>query len=300
MKILLTGGNGQVGFELARSLQGLGQVYAPLRGQFDLADLDQIRTVVRDYQPDLIINPAAYTAVDKAESEPELAMLVNAEAPGVLAEEAARLGAALIHFSTDYVFDGSQGTAYAETDPTNPVSVYGKTKLAGEQAISASDCAHLILRTSWVYGLRGKNFLLTMLRLAGERDQLRVVADQIGAPTWSRTLAEVTAHLVAQARAGHLSGDLAGRAAHWHDWWQQHGGVYHCTAQGSTSWHGFTEAIVKQALPEKAVTVTPIASHEYPTPARRPANSRLSCARFMAHFCDLPDWQEALRLCLQA
>lgn len=301
MKILLTGTHGQVGFELARSLQGLGQVATPLRDQFDLANLDQIRQFVRDYQPDLIINPAAYTAVDKAESEPELAMRVNAEAPGMLAEEAARQGCALIHFSTDYVFDGSGEGAYRETDPTNPVSVYGKTKLAGEQAIVASDCAHLILRTSWVYGMRGKNFLLTMLRLGSERDQLRVVADQIGAPTWSRTLADVTAHLLAQARAeGKVNqAGIAGNAD-WHDWWQQHGGIYHCTAQGSTSWHGFTEAILKQALPDRAVTVTPIATHEYPTPARRPANSQLSCAKFMAHFCALPNWQQALQLCLQA
>ncbi len=299
MKILLTGTNGQVGYELARSLQGLGQVVAPQRAECDLSQPDQLRSLIRMLEPDLIINPAAYTAVDKAESEPELAMLVNAEAPAVMAEEAARLGSGLIHFSTDYVFDGSAQRPYDENDPTNPDSVYGKTKLAGEQAIAASDCAHLILRTSWVYGMRGKNFLLTMLRLAGERDQLRVVADQIGAPTWSRTLAEVTAHVVAQLVAVDQA-DTAAKGRGWQEWWHKHSGIYHCTAQGSTSWHGFTEAIIRQALPEKAVTVTPIATHDYPTPARRPANSQLSCAKFMDHFCDLPDWQQALQLCLQA
>lgn len=294
MKILLTGSNGQVGYELERSLQGLGQVFAPQRQQLDLADLDQVRNTVRDFAPDIIINPAAYTAVDKAESEPELALRINAEAPAVMAEEAARLGSVLIHFSTDYVFDGSQTGPYLESDNTNPVSVYGKTKLAGEQAIAASDCAHLIFRTSWVYGMRGKNFLLTMLRLASERDQLRVVADQIGAPTWSRTLAEVSAHVVAKAQAQTTGAHSATHAA---DWWRERSGVYHLTAQGATSWHGFTEAIVAQA--GKSCSVTPITTLEYPTPARRPANSRLDCAKFIGQFCGLPQWDQALALCLK-
>jgi dTDP-4-dehydrorhamnose reductase len=295
-RILLTGSNGQVGFELERSLQGLGTVIAPRRGQLDLANLDQLRQFIRDLAPDLIINPAAYTAVDLAEREPELALCINAEAPGLMAEEAARLGATLIHFSTDYVFDGSKDGAYLESDAPNPVSVYGKTKLAGEQAIAGADCAHLILRTSWVYGMRGKNFLLTMLRLARERDSLRVVADQFGAPTWSRTLADVTAHAVAQA-------PWHGANAHQvQDWWRERSGVYHMTAQGKTSWHGFTEAILARAALGnplgKPCSVQAITTADYPTPARRPANSALDCGKFMQQFCDLPQWQQALDLCL--
>lgn len=322
LKILLTGKNGQVGHELERSLQGLGRIIAPDRQQMDLANPDQMRAFIRAVQPDLIINPAAYTAVDLAESEPELAMRINAEAPGLMAEEAARLGATLIHFSTDYVFDGSKAGAYLESDATNPVSVYGKTKLAGEQAVIAADCAHLILRTSWVYGLRGKNFLLTMLRLGRERDTLRVVADQFGAPTWSRTLAEVTAHAVAQSLAGAAghpaqaagTGDALARTAAAHhadpagvlrlrsqqDWWRERSGIYHVTAQGKTSWHGFTEAILAQANLGKPCVVQPITTADYPTPARRPANSALSCAKFMQQFCGLPEWDAALALCMKS
>ena len=287
MKILLTGKHGQVGYELERTLQGLGQIIAPDRRQMDLSDLDQVRAFIRATEPDLIINPAAYTAVDLAESEPELAFRINAEAPGVMAEEAASKGIPLIHFSTDYVFDGSQAGAYLETDQPKPVSVYGKTKLAGEQAIAASNCAHLILRTSWVYGMRGKNFLLTMLRLARERDSLRVVADQIGAPTWCRTLAEISAHVVAQGLHGQ------------EDWWRERSGIYHTVAQGKTSWHGFTEAIIREARLEKSCVVNPISTADYPTPARRPANSELSCAKFTARFCALPQWDQALSLCMQ-
>lgn len=305
MKILLTGTNGQVGHELARSLQGLGTIIAPGRGQMDLAEPDQVRSFIREVAPDLIINPAAYTAVDLAESQPELALRINGEAPGVMAEEAARLGATLIHFSTDYVFDGSKDGAYLESDLTNPLSVYGKTKLAGEQAIMAADCAYLILRTSWVYGMRGKNFLLTMLRLARERDSLRVVADQFGAPTWSRTLAEITAHVVAQ---GYAAGRGANPIAHAtafsahlaRDWWRERSGIYHTTAQGCTSWHGFTQAIIANAALGKPCTVAPISTQDYPTPARRPANSSLSCAKFMQQFCGLPQWDQALALCMQA
>ncbi len=237
MKILLTGKTGQVGYELERSLQGLGEIIALDRSQMDLANLDQVRDVIRAIKPDLIINPAAYTAVDKAESEPELAMRINGEAPGVMAEEAKKLGAAMIHYSTDYVFDGSKTTPYVETDPTCPINVYGATKLAGEQAIQAAGIPHLILRTSWVYGMRGKNFLLTMLRLAQERDELRIVADQHGAPTWCRTIADTTAHIVAQAKG----------AQHAQDWWQERSGIYHLTAQGQTTWYGFTQAILENA-----------------------------------------------------
>lgn len=278
-RILLTGTNGQVGYELARSLHGLGEVVALDRGALDLADLAQVRDVIRSVKPDLIVNPAAYTAVDKAESEPELAMRVNGEAPGVMAEEARALGAALIHYSTDYVFDGTKDGAYTEQDAPCPVSVYGRSKLAGEQAIQAAGIRHLILRTSWVYGMRGKNFLLTVLRLAQERDELRIVADQFGAPTWSRTIAEATARTVA-------GGDLNAES-----------GIYHLTAKGRTSWHGFTEAILANAQLAKKPVVTPIATADYPLPARRPANSVLSQQRFIDAFGELPAWDAALKAC---
>ena len=196
--ILVTGVNGQVGFELCRTLQGLGRVVAVDRTRFDLSDFDQMRAVIREVRPTLIVNPAAYTAVDKAESEPDQAMRINGDAPGVIAEEAKRLGAALIHYSTDYVFNGEKDGVYREDDAVDPQNVYGRSKLAGEQAIGAVGVAHLIFRTSWVYGARGKNFLLTMLRLGAERPELKVVADQFGAPTWSNTIAALTAHVIAQ------------------------------------------------------------------------------------------------------
>jgi dTDP-4-dehydrorhamnose reductase len=286
--ILLTGVNGQVGFELARTLQGLGNVVALDRGALDLADLDQVRRAVRDIKPGLIVNPAAHTAVDKAETDVDAAMRLNAEAPGVLAEEAKRLGAALIHYSTDYVFDGTKNGAYVESDPVNPQNVYGKSKLAGEQAIEASGCAHLIFRTSWVYGTRGKNFLLTMLRLGAERNELSVVVDQIGAPTWSNTIAALSANVLSQAVA-------AGQD----DWWQEHSGVYHLTASGSTSWHGFAEAIFECSGLAKKPTVKPIPAASYPTPAVRPGNSRMSNEKLFATFgLKPPSWDSALRLCL--
>lgn len=288
LKILLTGIHGQVGFELQRSLQGLGELVALDRSQLDLADLAQVREVVRSVQPGLIINPAAYTAVDKAESEKELAFRINAQAVEVMAQEAQRLHATMIHYSTDYVYDGSKQGRYLESDATAPLGVYGASKLAGEDAIRASGIAHLIFRTSWVYGTRGKNFLLTMQRLLQERDELRVVADQVGAPTWSRSIADATAHVLAQARACEDS------AA----WWQQHSGVYHLTCQGETSWHGFTNAIMSHSQLSKPVTLTPITSAEYPTPAKRPANSRLVCDKFQTSFCELPTWQTALALCV--
>ena len=284
MKILLTGATGQVGHELQRSLQALGQVVAVDRSRMDLSDLDQVRDVVRALRPGLIVNPAAYTAVDKAESEPELAHRVNAEAPAVMAAEARLLGAAMVHYSTDYVFDGTKQGAYVETDPTNPINVYGASKLAGEQAIGAAGIAHLILRTSWVYGTRGKNFLQTMLRLGAERDELRVVADQFGAPTWSRTIADSTAVLLAQAKGGGAA------------WWDQNSGIYHLSCQGQTSWHGFTEAIVAKA--GLACRVTPIGSADYPTPAKRPANSVMNSNKLIERFCAIPEWEQALSLCL--
>ncbi|WP_176049413.1 dTDP-4-dehydrorhamnose reductase [Burkholderia sp. BCC1644] len=286
--ILVTGVNGQVGFELLRSLQGLGRVVACDRSMLDLSDLDRVRSVVRELKPSIIVNPAAYTAVDKAETDVDAARRLNAEVPRAFAEEAARLGAALVHYSTDYVFDGTKDGAYVETDATNPQNVYGLTKLEGEQAIAATGCAHLILRTSWVYGRRGKNFLLTMLKLGSERPELRVVADQVGAPTWSKTIATATAHVVAQA----LAADDA-------DWWAQRSGVYHFTSAGATSWHGFAEAIFADAMGERAPKVLPIPASDYPVPAKRPSNSRLSHDKLTEAFgLRLPDWADALKLCL--
>lgn len=286
--ILVTGVNGQVGFELARTLQGLGNVVAVDRATLDLSNLDQIRAVVRDVRPALIVNPAAYTAVDKAEEEFDLAMRINGEAPGVLAEEAKKLGAALIHYSTDYVFNGEKDGAYVEDDPTDPQNAYGRTKLAGEQAIAATGVNYLVLRTSWVYGMRGKNFLLTMLRLGAARPELKVVADQFGAPTWSNTIAASTAHLVAQ---GVAAGSM--------DWWRERSGIYHLTSSGETSWCGFARAILDAAMGDKAPNVLPIPASEYPVPARRPANSRLSNRKLSETFglC-MPTWDEAMRLCL--
>ncbi|HDR8857326.1 dTDP-4-dehydrorhamnose reductase [Burkholderia territorii] len=288
--ILLTGVNGQVGFELMRSLQGLGQVVALDRTALDLSDLQQVTRVVRDVKPSLIVNPAAYTAVDAAESDTSMAMRINAEAPGVLAEEALRLGAALVHYSTDYVFDGTKTVPYIETDAVNPQNVYGQSKLAGEQAIVAVGCPHLIFRTSWVYGLRGKNFLRTMLRLGAERDELTVVADQVGAPTWSVTIAALSAQILAQSRVSDER-----------EWWDARSGVYHLTSAGTTSWCGFAEAIFAHAdLPKKPI-VKPIPTTAYPTPAARPANSRLSGAKLLQTFgLEAPDWEQALRLCLAA
>lgn len=286
-RILITGKTGQVGYELERSLQGLGDIIAVDRNQMDLADLDQVRDVIRRVKPTLIVNPAAYTAVDKAESEPELAMRINGEAPGVMAEEAKKLGAALIHYSTDYVFDGSKDGAYVETDPTCPVNVYGSSKLAGEQAIAASGVAHLILRTSWVYSTHGKNFLLTMRRLAQEREELGIVSDQYGAPTWSRTIADTTAHIVAQSLTAE---DQAA-------WWKARSGLYHLTAQGKTTWFGFTEEIMAHPSIAKKPRLKPILAQDYPVPAKRPANSVLSSQRLIDTFCGLPQWQDAVRLC---
>lgn len=288
--ILLTGVNGQVGFELARSLQGLGNVVALDRGGLDLADLDQVRRVVRDVKPQLIVNPAAHTAVDKAEADVENAMRLNAEAPGVLAEEAKRLGASLVHYSTDYVFDGTKNGAYVEHDAVNPQNVYGRSKLAGEQAIAEVGGAHMVFRTSWVYGRRGKNFLLTMLRLAAERPELRIVGDQYGAPTWSKTIATLTAHVVAQGLVAAQGGA---------DWWQQNTGVYHLAASGSTSWAEFANAIFELAPLASRPRVVSIPASDYPVPAKRPSNSRLSCDKLAETFgIRVPDWLDSLKLCL--
>ncbi|MBW3506060.1 dTDP-4-dehydrorhamnose reductase [Pseudomonas sp. NKUCC02_KPG] len=285
MKILISGKTGQVAVELQKHLAGLGELVVLGRDVLDLAVPGQIRSQVRAHRPDLIINAAAHTAVDQAESEPELAFAINGIAPGVFAEEAAALGIPLIHYSTDYVFDGRKPAPYTEDDATNPLGVYGKSKLAGELAIAASGAQHVILRTSWVYSTHGKNFLLTMQRLLQERPELRVVADQIGAPTWAGTIAQSTRALIERWQTG--------EAGAW--------GTYHLTAQGETSWFGFTQAIAEHlsALGKSCASLEPIPASAYPTPAARPQNSRLDCSRLAREWnITQPDWQSALRECL--
>ena len=287
MNILLTGKNGQVGWELARTLLPLGHVTACGHGELELADAAAVRRKLDEVRPDVIVNAAAYTAVDKAESEPELAEAVNAAAPALLAQEAARRGALLIHYSTDYVYDGAKAAPYVETDPTGPLGAYGRSKLAGEEGIRAAGCDHLIFRTSWVYSARGANFLRTILRVAAEREELRVVADQIGAPTWARLIAEATAHALRQAMQERSGGKFAS-------------GVFHLAAAGETSWHGFASAIVAGRGGLRVKAVTPITTAEYPLPAPRPANSRLDTGAFRARFgLALPDWRDCLQLCLE-
>lgn len=287
MNILLTGVNGQVGWELRRTLATLGTVTAPTRSQLNLTDEIALRSFIRALHPELIVNPAAHTAVDKAESEPELARKVNAIAPAIMAEEAAKLGAAMIHYSTDYVFDGNKPGAYTENDATHPLGVYGQTKLEGENAIRAANIPHLILRTSWVYGLRGGNFLLTMQRLFKERDQLRIVADQYGAPTWSRMIAEATAQMLAQQPF-----DRDKSALH---------GTYNLTSRGRVSWYQFARTILDLTIQSGArrPELIPIPGTDYPTPAQRPANSVLAGEKLQRSFgLSLPDWEAALELCL--
>ena len=285
MRMLVLGRNGQVGTALTQSLQGLGELITLDRAQLDLANQDAIRTAVRELQPQMIINAAAYTAVDAAESAEATAFQINAEAPRVIAEESERLGATLIHYSTDYVFDGGKQGAWLEDDATAPLSVYGRSKLAGEQAITDVGGTHLILRTSWVYGRHGKNFLLTMLKLAETRDELAVVDDQMGAPTWAVTIADATAAIIRD------SGEPAQLAAL--------SGVYHLCAGGHTSWFGFAEAIFAHASVQRKPKLRPITTAEYPTPAKRPANSMLNTDKFRHTFGDLPAWDDALQNCMQ-
>ena len=296
-RILVTGRGGQIAEELRRTLHPLGRLSVTGRAELDLADADKLRSGLRELSPDVIVNAAAYTAVDKAESEPELAMAVNAEAPGVLAEEAKRCGALLVHYSTEYVFDGGASQPYREDDPTGPLNVYGRSKLAGEEAIRASGADYLILRTSWVYGLRGRNFLRTMIRLAKEREELRVVDDQVGAPTWSRAIAEVTTVLLAQISLPGRDGVAAGLRR-----CDDVVGTYHLTAGGRTSWHGFTAAILEDGeslIDGQPPRLLPIASSDYSTAAQRPANSVLSNEKLQNVFgIHQLDWREALRLCL--
>lgn len=289
-RILLTGKNGQVGWELQRTLAPLGQVIALDSAELDLADADAIRRKVREMQPHIIVNPAAYTAVDKAETEADLAMSINGIAPGIFAEEAKKLNALFVHYSTDYIFDGSKAGAYVEEDMPNPLGVYGKTKLAGEQAIRAVGGNNLILRTSWVYGARGKNFLLTMLRLARERSELRIVDDQIGAPTWCRSLGEITAQILAQLYAPGASKEELARVS----------GTYHLTSADSVSWHGFAAEILRLASIQPAPRLLPIPSRDYPTPAVRPMNSVLSNDKLARTFgLYAGSWQSNLELCMQ-
>jgi dTDP-4-dehydrorhamnose reductase len=278
LRTLLTGCNGQVGWELERVLPTVGEVIATDRTTLDLADGDAIRGLVRDVKPDVIVNAAAYTAVDQAERERDMAMKINATAPGILAEESKALGALLVHYSTDYVFDGTKSKPYTETDEPRPLSAYGQSKLEGEKAIRAASCAHIILRTSWVYAARGRNFLLTMLRLAGEGRPLRVVNDQFGAPTWSRDIAEATVRVL-----GKIGGDT--RA------------TYHLTAAGKTTWYEFARRIFE--LRGVSASVTPIRSEEYPTAAARPKNSVLDCRKLELDFgVSIPSWERGLGLAL--
>ena len=288
MKILLLGKNGQVGWELQRSLAPLGEVVAVGRDEGglcgDLANLDGLAATVRQVAPDVIVNAAAYTAVDRAESDVELCRTVNALAPGMLAAEAARSGALLVHYSTDYVFDGSGQAPWREDAATGPLSVYGKTKLEGEQAIVAAACRHLIFRTSWVYAARGGNFARTMLRLAGERERLSVVADQIGAPTGADLIADVTAHAIRSACAQPA---LCG--------------IYHLAAAGATSWHGYARHVIELARQAGAAikvadaAIAAVGSEAFPTPAVRPKNSRLDTAKLRSAFAlALPEWQHGV------
>lgn len=289
-RILILGGDGQVAWELRRSLATLGEVIAVGRRTtphaLDLEQLETIAPLIETLRPTWIVNAAAHTAVDKAETEVDAAMRINATGPGLLAQAAGRVGALLVHYSTDYVFDGSGSRPYTEDDTPNPQGVYGRSKLDGERAIENAGCDYLILRTAWVYGARGQNFLRTMRRLAREREELRVVADQRGAPTWSRHIAEATAQILAQ-----LGDD---RAA-----WHTKTGLYHLTSAGEATWHDFAEAIVAHQRQHEAVKVrkvTAIGTTDYPTPAKRPAYSVLDNGKLAATFgLRLPDWRDALR-----
>ena len=299
-KILLTGVNGQVGWELRRSLLTLGQVIPASRVggsgilTLDLSQPDQIRSVIREVQPQLIVNAAAYTAVDKAESDGDLAMRINGIAPGVIAEEAKRVGASVIHYSTDYVFDGTKDAPYVESDRTSPLNVYGRSKLAGELAIASIAVPHFIFRTSWVYGLRGKNFLLTMLKLARERSELKVVDDQVGSPTWSMTIAQATAQILAQS--------VVQDAEDFSEFIGPRSGVYHLTSTGETSWYGFAKIIFELTKGSEARvlrSVVPIGSEFYPSPVNRPNYSLLDVGQVERSFgLQLPSWDEALTVAL--
>ena len=287
-KVLIIGRTGQVGWELRRCFSPLAQVVAVDYPEINLTDADALRALVQEAQPRVVINAAAYTAVDKAEMEPELCQAINGIAPGVLAEAACDAGALFVHYSTDYVFDGRQSRPYVETDEADPSGVYGATKLAGDLAVQEAGGEYLIFRLCWVYGNRGNNFLRTMQRLARERETLRVVNDQSGCPTWSRLIAQVTTLAVTQVLAAPVP--------------EGFNGVYHLAAGGQTTWHGFASRIIEK-LPEterKCRVVQPIPSSEYPTPAKRPAYSVLDCSKLEHTFgLRLPDWSDGLDLVLE-
>lgn len=284
MKLLLLGSNGQVGWELRRALAPLGEIVIPRREEADLARPEQMKAMLRQVAPDVIINAAAYTAVDQAESAPEQARAINAEAPAVLAREANLLDAWLVHYSTDYVFDGNGECPWREDDATAPLNVYGQTKLEGEQAVRDSGCKHLLFRTSWVYAARGRNFIRTMLRLAAERDELQVIDDQYGAPTGAELIADVTAHALRSA---------AGQP--------EVGGLYHLSAAGEITWHGYARFVIEQAraagwpvtVADQAIAKVPTTA--FPTAATRPHNSRLDCRKLETTFgLQMPDWRDGV------
>ena len=290
--ILIIGKDGQVGYELLRVMAPLGNVVAMGRSDVNLSDNKSIRTAISNVAPDVIINAAAYTAVDRAEDEPELAMQINGTAPGIMAEEAEKIGALFIHYSTDYIFDGTKENAYTERDIPNPVNIYGASKLAGEVAVRATKANHIILRTSWVYSARGHNFLLSMLKLIRDRDELRVVSDQVGAPTWARTIAERTAQIVSQSLSEIKSGEFKSE-------------TYNLSASGKTSWHGFATKIMeiiseygKQKL-LRTKNISPIGSDEYKTAAQRPKNSCMSTELLEEKYCiKMEKWDLDLKNCL--
>jgi dTDP-4-dehydrorhamnose reductase len=287
-KILVVGRTGQVGWELRHKLACLGEIVSAEYPEIDFTKPETLQKLVREVRPAVIVNAAAYTAVDKAEAAPDLAMAINGAAPGILAEEARKIGAMLVHYSTDYVFDGSGIRPWSETDTPAPLNVYGKTKLAGDQAIQASGCEHLIFRTSWVYGARGNNFLLTMLKLGKQRKELSIVDDQVGAPTSAECIAQATSDVLAQVLAPSGAG-IEGRS-----------GIYNLTSSGETSWFGFAKAILSEAAARfgsPLPNLVPIHTADYPVPAKRPANSRLSCQRLEQTFgVTLPHWEYALSL----
>ncbi|MFK4017898.1 dTDP-4-dehydrorhamnose reductase [Cobetia marina] len=284
-RTLILGGNGQVGFELQRSFAPFGEVHAPSRSDVDVSDLDAVAALIDTWQPQLILNAAAWTAVDKAEEEREGATRLNAELPSLLAQKASALGATLVHYSSDYVYPGDGDQAWREDSPTAPLSVYGESKLAGDEAVLASDCRHLVFRTSWIYAARGNNFMKTMLRLGREHDSLNIVNDQVGAPTPARLIAQLTCEALRQQIAS---------------------GLYHLAPQGTTSWHGFAQSIFHQAIEQgETLAIDPqtlggIPTAEYPTPAARPLNSRLALEKLESALgIVLPDWQSQLALTLQ-
>jgi len=293
VRVLLTGASGQVGGDLLPMLEPFASVIAPGRSELDLGNPGEIQRFVSETRPHWIINPAAYTAVDKAESEPELAYAINADAPRALGEAAAQLRIPVIHFSTDYVYSGAGSTPWVEDDAPGPLGVYGSSKLAGDQALAASGAAYIILRTSWVYGTAGKNFLRTILRLAQEKDELRIVDDQHGSPTWSRDLARTVVHIIRS-----VSADSVARTKPIHEIVREVRGVYHVAGAGDTTWFGFAREFLRTAAevrPQSRLAhLAPIATRDYPTPAQRPLNSRLNCSRIRDVFgVAMPEWEES-------